>query len=316
MGQILTLTLNPSLDLFTSSQKVKADEKVRCAQLRKDPGGGGINASRVIQRLGGNTLAIFPCGQHAGKELVELLTAENLNIIPVSAQFEVRTSFTVYEESTQRLFRFVPEGSKLLTKDLDSILTYTKQNLKPSDFLLLSGSFPQSVVVEFLSRLKHMVHEAQAVLVVDTSNDSLIASVKMGVDILRINDKEVMFLKENFFGLPDISDEDLAKKLLDLGSAKIFICTRGSEGAFWFERDLTITASPPSVPVVSSVGAGDSFMGGLLYALVEGKSQSEALSLAVACAAATVQSPGTELLQREEVYKILKKVKVTYKPGA
>jgi 6-phosphofructokinase 2 len=316
MGQILTLTLNPSLDLFTSSQKVKADEKVRCAQLRKDPGGGGINASRVIQRLGGNTLAIFPCGQHAGKELVELLTAENLNIIPVSAQFEVRTSFTVYEESTQRLFRFVPEGSKLLTKDLDSILTYTKQNLKPSDFLLLSGSFPQSVVVEFLSRLKHMVHEAQAVLVVDTSNDSLIASVKMGVDILRINDKEVMFLKENFFGLPDISDEDLAKKLLDLGAAKIFICTRGSEGAFWFERDLTITASPPSVPVVSSVGAGDSFMGGLLYALAGGKSQSEALSLAVACAAATVQSPGTELLQREEVYKILKEVKVTYKPGA
>lgn len=310
MGQILTLTLNPSLDLSTSSEVVKADGKIRCAELKKDPGGGGINASRVIQRLGGRTLALFPCGGLAGKELVELLTEESLSIVPVSAQFEVRTSFTVYEEASQKLFRFVPEGSKLLAKDLDSILALTKKNLKPNDFLLLSGSFPKGVGVEFLSKLKQIVQEAQARLIVDTSNDSLIASVETGVDILRINDKEAMFLKEKFLG-PDISDKDLAAYLLDRGAARIFICTRGTEGAFWFERDLSFKASPPQVPVKSSVGAGDSFMGGLLYALVEGQSQEEALSLAVACAAATVQSPGTELLQRADAYTILKQVKAT-----
>ncbi len=310
MRQILTLTLNPSLDLSTSSKKVEPDVKLRCAELKRDPGGGGINASRVIQRLGGSTLALFPCGEHAGKQLVELLIKEKLNILPVGVQFEVRTSFTVYEEEGKKLYRFVPEGSKLSALDLDSILALTKANLKPEDFLLLSGSFPQSVDVEFLTKLKRMVGETRATLVVDTSTDSLIASVEMGVDILRVNDKEGQFLKERFLGLPDISDEDLAHHLLDRGAANIFICTRGPEGAFWFERGLKLTASPPQVPIKSSVGAGDSFMGGLLYALAGGQSQSAALSLAVACAATTVQSPGTELLQKAEVYTTLKGVKV------
>ena len=111
--QIVTLTMNPALDKSTSTHHVTPEDKLRCKELRIDPGGGGINVSRAIHRLGGESLPLYAAGGMNGQVLQKLLQAEGLQEYRLAIAEETRESFTVLEETTIRQYRFNLPGPEL-----------------------------------------------------------------------------------------------------------------------------------------------------------------------------------------------------------
>ena len=110
MFPIVTLTINPALDVTVPVDKVVSGPKLRCGAPRLDPGGGGINVSRVLHRLGVPTVALYAVGGLTGGRLRALIDQEGFAHRPIAVAGETRQSFTAHERSTGRQYRFVLPG--------------------------------------------------------------------------------------------------------------------------------------------------------------------------------------------------------------
>ena len=121
MKSVLTLTLNPSLDVATKTDQVRKTDKLRCVAPKTDPGGGGINVARVVTRLGGAATAIFTAGGPNGQALEELLAAEGIACQPLQIDGATRQSFTVFERLTREQYRFVMPGPELDAAECQSL---------------------------------------------------------------------------------------------------------------------------------------------------------------------------------------------------
>src|SRR5579859_3925003 len=107
MLRIATITLNPAIDVSTSTPRVAPERKLRCSAGRRDPGGGGINVARVVRRLGGEATAVYPAGGFVGRLLQSLVDAEGVTSVAIPVQGETREDFTVYDEAADTQYRFV-----------------------------------------------------------------------------------------------------------------------------------------------------------------------------------------------------------------
>src|SRR5579872_2345788 len=110
MADIVTLTMNPAIDLSVSVERVAPFHKLRAASDRRDPGGGGINVARVVKRLGGDVTAMFPAGGALGELLRRLVDAEGISALTTTIAGETREDFTVLERATGAQYRFVLPG--------------------------------------------------------------------------------------------------------------------------------------------------------------------------------------------------------------
>ena len=142
MQDIVTLAMNPSIDVSTSTHHVVPVEKLRCGAIRRDPGGGGINVARVVRRFGADVTAIYPIGGSMGRLLRHLVDAEDIASIPVQISEETRESFTVFEESTEQQYRFVLPGPHVSQQEYRNCLHALDSLDRPPGFLVVSGSLP------------------------------------------------------------------------------------------------------------------------------------------------------------------------------
>ena len=113
MTQIVTLTINPALDVSTSVKKMMPFTKMRCAPAHRDPGGGGINVARVLKRLGIDATAIYPAGGATGQLLATLVEREGVRSIVIPTSNDTREDITIFDETTREQFRLVFPGAPL-----------------------------------------------------------------------------------------------------------------------------------------------------------------------------------------------------------
>jgi 6-phosphofructokinase 2 len=298
---ILTVTLNPALDLTTATGTVSPGPKLRCERPRTDPGGGGVNASRVIARLGGQSRALVALGGVTGQALGALLAAEGIVVLPLEAPGETRQSLTVNEASTGAQFRFVLPGPDwppdAVAGARDRILSLARGGM-----VLLSGSQPPGFPDDFPGQLTAALR-GQAGVALDTSGAALAVTARtpdVGLAILRMDAHEA----ETLFGqpLPRISDTAArAAAMVAEGVADEVILARGAEGSVLATGAGCWHCRPPVVTVQSKVGAGDSFMAAYLLARARGLAPSESLHEGTAAATAAVTTPGTELCRATTV---------------
>jgi 6-phosphofructokinase 2 len=306
---IVTLTINPAIDIFVNVGRIEPTRKLRCSPPKRDPGGGGINVARVAHRLGGDVTAIYPIGGQIGKLLQRLVEREDIESLVTPSHVETRENFTVYEESTGEQYRFVLPGSALHRAEWQAVLDRLASLPEPPKFVVASGSVPPGVPNDFFA---HVVRHAKALgakTVIDTSGAALAAVLDEGVTAIKPNLVELI----EFAGLPLDRDEDriaACRKMAADGRAEMVALTLGERGALLVTADRAWRALPLAIEAVSSVGAGDSFLGGLVAALAGGKSLDEAFRIAVAAASAAVLMPGTGLCQPQEVKRLLQKVKI------
>lgn len=305
MKNIVTLTPNPSLDMNTRVKQVMADKKLRCEKPVYEPGGGGINVSRALKKLGTDSLAIYTSGGHQGKYFTQLLENEDIKTNAVNLEEMTRESFMVTEVSSGQQFRFSVPGPKLKKKEWNSILDSLKDNSFKPDFVVASGSIPLGVPDKFYALASSIAGEFGAKFIIDSHGKAMKKAADEGAYILKNNLREFGELVGH-----EVEDEEAqmkaAKKLVKKGKITAVIVTLGAGGALLVTKEEHIRIHAPTVDIKSRVGAGDSMTAGIVAALAEGKSIREAVVYGVASGSAAVMTPGTELCRKEDVRKLYK----------
>jgi 6-phosphofructokinase 2 len=302
---VVTLTLNPALDMSTWVPELIADEKLRCAEPLLDPGGGGLNVSRAIAALGGESLALVALGGLTGDRLAGLIRAEGVPFLALTAPGETRQSLTVTEEASGRQYRFMLPGPTWTEADQDRVFTLLRASARPGAFGVISGSQPPGVPVDFPARLARSMPGLNIVL--DTSGPALREAVTHpipGLDVLRMDGDEAARIAGG--PLETRKDSaDFAQGLVARGVAKRVVVARGADGSVMADAGKRIFAKAAKVKVKSRVGAGDSFVGGLVLSLARGETDEAALSFAAAAASAAVMTDATQLCRLEDVMTLL-----------
>ena len=307
---IVTLTMNPAVDLATEVAAIEPEHKLRCDGARRDAGGGGINVARAIVRLGGSATAIYPSGGATGAALDSLVQAANVHhrVVPIAG--ETRVDFSVRESTTGRQYRFVLPGPELTENELQACLEALAEHVTSPSIIVASGSLPPNVVATFYANVARAAATREAQFVLDTSGPPLQLALGKGLYLIKPSRRELSEL------LHEPLDDRAAcleacRRLVRGGGAEFVALSLGEEGALLVGREVALRATAPRVEVLSTVGAGDSFLGGLTYELSRHSSLPEALKTAVAAGTAALLSPGTGLCDAKDVDRLRRLVDVT-----
>ncbi|MEJ2001497.1 MAG: 1-phosphofructokinase family hexose kinase [Maritimibacter sp.] len=306
MSEILTVTLNPALDVTTTAESVVPEEKLRCDEPVLEAGGGGINVARAIGEMGAMAKAFVAISGFHGQQLLELLRQEPLIPEVFHTHGETRQSLAVTDRTTHEQYRFVMPGPVWTAEQAHEVLTAIGRAAPQKGYLVLSGSQPPGVPAHFPTQLAATAQDYSAKLVLDTSGAPLRALLDAGAarqHVLRLDGAE----SEDFAGrkLPDMhAVADFAQELIARNIAEVVVLAMGPEGSILVEGENRWRAKTKPVKVRSKVGAGDSFVGVFTWALANGAAWEEALVQGVAAASSAVMHDGTDLCHRSDVEEL------------
>jgi 6-phosphofructokinase 2 len=298
---IATITLNPAVDKSTTIDKLIPEKKLRCSEMVTEAGGGGINVSKAIKKLGGESHAIFPSGGINGKILEKSLSDFRIPFSALQVDAETRENIVVTETSTNSQFRFVLPGMELNQSFADSMISCLV-NLNPAPSIIVaSGSLPPGISEDFYATLAKLSKKMNALYIVDTSGHPLQLAAQEGVYLLKPNLSELSKLvgKESL-ELNEV--DDAAMEVVRRGQCKVIVVSLGPAGALLVTKDGYEHVPAPTVKKLSTVGAGDSMVAGMSWMIDQGKSLKEAVRFGVACGTASTMNPGSQLFDVEKVY--------------
>jgi len=302
---ITTLTINPSLDKSTHFTGLVPEKKIRCEKPRYDAGGGGINVSKAISKLGGNSLCVFTSGGSPGELLEELVANQEIESHIIKTKNWTRENFIAFENTSKAQYRFGFPGNELSEEEKQIILsTISECN---TSYLVISGSLNEGIETNFYQKIIKIVNKTNTKVIVDTSGEALSKVVETGVYLIKPNIGELAkLIGVERLELPEV--EQAAQNLIAKGSAEIVVVSLGADGAILVTKNETHFVKAPKVEKKSTVGAGDSMVGGIVYALSQNKTLKEVIQLGVCCGTAATMNEGTQLFRKEDVEKLLKEL--------
>jgi len=306
--KIITLTMNPAIDISASMVAVEPNRKLRCRDPSLAPGGGGINVARAIHKLGGEVKAIYPAGGPTGDMLEHLLEKEGIRQRRIRTEEWTRQNLAVMEEKTGNLFRFEMPGSPLDEQEWKDCLDIIHIEGRTADFLVASGSLPPGVPDDFYARLARITGGTDLKLVVDTSGESLGKLKGSGLFLLKPNLRELSELTGRSLSTEE-EQTKAAKELVNSRTCEVLVLSLGADGALLVTRDSVVKFRVPKVQVKSPIGAGDSTVGGIVLALTRKLDLREAVIFGISSGTAAVMTPGTELCRREDAERIFGQMK-------
>jgi 6-phosphofructokinase 2 len=300
---IVTVTLNPALDKSTETDKLIPEKKLRCSELLMEAGGGGINVSKAIKKLGGESLAIFPSGGMNGEMLESTLRDLKINYKTIPVKSNTRENIVVREKSTNSQFRFVMPGADLTAADADACIRALKSCKPVPTFIIASGSLPPGIDDDYYARLASTARELGSRYIVDTSGHPLQLAAEKGVYLLKPNLHEL----SNLVGQEslDIMDvDDAAMEVIRKGQCEVIVVSLGASGALLVTKGGYEHIPAPTVRKQSTVGAGDSTVAGMVWMLSQGKSLREVVRFGVACGSAATMNAGSQLFKKEDALRL------------
>jgi 6-phosphofructokinase 2 len=307
MSAIITITFSPSIDKSASVSAMQSDIKMRCSAPNTEPGGGGINVARVVNRLGGDVTAIFPSGGYTGKFFNYLLEKEKVPFVSIQSKNETKENFVIFDESTKKEFRFGMPSNEIFEHEWQLIIKEIEKQ-ENVNFIIASGSLPPGIPLNIYEQLSKIAKSKNAKFIVDTSGEGLKKAVNEGVYLLKPNLEELGILLD----IKDLKIENVeatAKKLIQKKHCEIIVVSLGANGAMLITKDETHSIKPPKVEVKSTIGAGDSMVAGIVFGLSNNLSLMECLQYGIACGTATTMNLGSALCEKKEVEKLLKIIK-------
>jgi 6-phosphofructokinase 2 len=306
---IVTLSLNPAIDVTSETERVVPTHKIRTSNEEYEPGGGGVNVARVIVELGGEATLICPAGGFPGHMLDELL-----GVIPVPRRLvpiagNTRISFTVFERKTGQEFRFTPNGPTLSPAEIEACLDAIRET--DFDYFVASGSVPMGAPTDILARVAEIVAAKGAKFVLDSSGAGLSVTLeKSHAYLVKPSFSELEALVGR--RLDNETALEAAADLVRRKRAEIVAVTMGASGALVVTTDKTIRVESPKVETRSAVGAGDAFVGAMTLALSRGEPIEDALFLATAAGAATALTPVSKVCAMTDVQRLHGEMRKTH----
>lgn len=305
---IATVTLNPSLDKTLTVDALVSDDTNRAVAVRIDPGGKGINVSRVVREYGGQTLAMGLLGGHNGELVQDALNDEGIETDFNWIDGETRENLILEDKRTGDQYRINAPGPFVRVEEGDRLKRKLSGWGRRPDFIVFSGSIPPGLSKEIYHELIQDARIKGLKTALDADGTALRAGVAARPTVVKPNRYEL----ERFVG-HELKGEralvEAARELIRQG-VEIVVLSDGPRAAYGISADEVWVATPPAIEAQSAVGAGDSMLGGVLWQLSCGARLEEALAWGVASGAATAMTPGTELCHLRDVKVLLEQVKL------
>ena len=307
---IITVTLNPAVDQTLVLGQLTLGDTNRVRESRVDPGGKGINVSRVLRELGGQSLATGVASGSLGRFVEHFLSEQGILCDFVHTRGQTRTNLTIMDEASHETTLLSYRGPEIDPRRVQTLEARLRRYVKAGDWLVLAGSLPPSIEPEEYVRLIELGREFGAQTVLDADAKALEVGLSGRPDIVKSNHHEA----ERLLGRTMHNDRALLKAAQEMreAGAATAIVTAGRRGAVAVSEAGVWWSSPPKTDVVSTVGAGDSLLAGLLFKLEQDAGIEEALRWGTAAGAAACLSAGTQLCQREDVERMVAQVQVEH----
>ncbi len=304
--KIATLTLNPCLDVSYEFPTLIPDQKVRADHTRFDPGGNGINVGRALKRLGVRATSFAILAGEIGLLVQRLVGSELDDFEAVKIPGETRINCTILEKDPRAQYELDGMGPEVPPEALEEIKGRLVK-ASAGGFGVLTGSLPAGVPAEVYGDLVQMLHNEGAKPVVDTKGEMLEKALEQHPFLVKPNRYEL----ELFCGHKLLSLDEVLQEARKVQEKSTYVCVSlGEDGAMLAGPEGAYHATAPRVEVRSTVGAGDSLVGGLVAGFVRGMPMEEILRLAVSCGSGTASKPGTELFDPAELGRLTGKVSV------
>ncbi len=302
---IYTVTLNPALDRFIIVEQLLAEDTTRILSETPYAAGKGIDVSRVIRELGGQSVALGLVGGYDGLQLEGLLINAGVVTDFTRISGETRTNIILREQAKGRQYAISAAGPEIKATEIGMFFQHVNQ-VRDMDYLILSGSLPRGISSNLYGQLILAGKKNGAFIVLDTDGKSLSESIEY----------QPTCIKPNAYELSRLAGKELKTESEIIGFCEkihtkgipYIIVSRGKAGLLLSSVEQRIKAVAPPVEVDSAVGAGDSVVGGFVLAHSRGKDLVDCMRIACAAGTATAQTPGTELCHRRDVEDISTRV--------
>ena len=305
---IYTVTLNPALDKTATVARFTVDEVNRIRELREDPGGKGINVSKVIAKLGGTSRALALLGGSVGEKIGRILQGAGIDVWAFEANGETRTNLKVVDPELDTHTDINEPGPETTVAQLDAMLTALTEKVVEGDIVVLSGSLPKGAPVATYGAWTRACAQAGAKVFLDADGDALSHGIDARPYLIKPNEIEL----GRMCGRALESEAEIAGRARELveGGVGRVVVSMGGAGAVVVDGEHALLARSPKVPVGSTVGAGDSVVAALAYAEEQGMPLEDTVRLAMATGAANVMQSGTQAAERGLVDSLLDKVTI------
>lgn len=289
---IVTFTPNPSLDRAITIPDLRRGEVIRATSSRVDPGGKGVNVARALAAQGSDTIAVLPSGGAEGRMMEELLREAGVTAVTTPVEGSLRMNISVLEPDGTTTKLNEP-GPELDEETVARLLATTFDASSPGSWVVGCGSLPPGAPPDLYATLTASAHAAGLKVAIDSSGEPMVHAVAARPDLIKPNHEELEeVVGERLDTLGDVVDA--ARKLNADGIGTVAV-SLGSDGAILVTPETVVHASATIDNPISTVGAGDCMLAGLLHGLSRGRPPAEALAAAVTWGAAAVTLPGSRV---------------------
>lgn len=303
---IYTLTLNPAVDRELTVPAIKYDSVLRASQSRVDFGGKGFNVSRLLKGLGAESTAVGFLGGKAGEILQDGLGSLGISTEFVWVPGETRTNISIVTQFGGHYIKVNEKGPLVDAAKQQELLDKIAALARPGDWWVLAGSLPPGAADDFYARIVRVLNEHGSLTLLDTSGESLRLGCAEKPYLVKPNAEEARALTK----LPVDTPAEItavAAEIRRMGAQNVVI-SLGKAGALLQTAEGAWLTRSPKIKEKNPIGAGDSMVGGLVWALTRGLALKESLGWGVASGAATASLSGTEVGSQKLIEKLLAQV--------
>jgi len=303
---IYTLTLNPAVDRELTVSAIEYDSVLRASESRVDFGGKGFNVSRLLKGLGTESTAVGFLGGKAGEILQDGLQSLGIGAEFVWVPGETRTNVSIVTQSGGHYIKVNEKGPLVDSAKQQELLEKIAMLAKPGDWWVLAGSLPPGCAEDFYARVVAVLNEHGSLTLLDTTGESLRLGCAEKPYLVKPNAEEARALTKMPVDTP-AETAAVAAEIRRMGAQNVVI-SMGKAGALLQTAEGTWLTHSPKIKEKNPIGAGDSMVGGLVWALTHGLALKESLGWGVASGAATASLSGTEVGSQKLIEKLLGQV--------
>ncbi|HEY0739122.1 MAG TPA: 1-phosphofructokinase [Herpetosiphonaceae bacterium] len=297
---IYTVTLNPALDRELTVPALSFNDVLRAESVQNDVGGKGFNVSRMLASLGAESVALGFAGGPVGTWLREGLEALGIATDFVQIAGETRTNISIVATGHDQHIKVNEAGPTISADEQQQLRAKIRHLAQAGDWWVLAGSLPPGIAPTYYADLIHDIQAAGAKVLLDTSGAALTAGIAAQPFLAKPNSSEASTLT----GIPIAAPDDALRAAAAIAGVAVVVISMGKDGALLVQSGHGWQATPPRIAESNPIGAGDSMVGGLVWALSRDLPPQDALRWAVACGAATASKPGTAVGSYADVERL------------
>lgn len=308
MNKIFTVTLNPAIDREFSVPVISYDQVLRSRAQSIDFGGKGFNVSRMLKSLGTSSTAIGFVGGKSGELLDEGLHSLGIETDFVWIEGETRTNVSIKSTAKNHYIKVNEPGPTITENEQKHLIDKITCLSSPGDWWILAGSLPPGVPTNYYARMITIIQGKGAKVILDSSGKALAEGCRAHPFMIKPNDIELRDLSE--MPVESTAQVVAASKIVQNQDIKMIVVSLSSKGALLLsEKDIWLAKSPP-IKEINPTGAGDSLVGGMVWAFEQGYKPIDALGWGVACGAAAASLSGTGVGSFQDIKALFEKTEV------